>query len=261
MALHRELWKRFKAATRGEKVQALGVNGSVNYRHMDRATAALVDPSPANLAAFVELLHRQEVIGHLSLEGPHGVACEQGAPGMHWSFNEAPVLGVLRLADERHLDELAEACMRHLVNEVGLDTAYRFNGTTVVPCPRVKDEKNEAPIDGYRDKMVALAIGEAVRAGKWLSDDDAMAPRLMAEMIGKHHDRVARFRAAKVPLLYIPIERVDLEGGGYSARLVDSAAARKSLGKDACHRVRIGPGGVAWWVDFEEGEPAGKVAW
>lgn len=262
MAGHRERWIRVKAAAQGARVVPVGDGngGSVNYRIMDLATAYLVDTSPENMRRLLDLCYRLRKVGHLTLTGPNGVATEAGSPGMHWSFNLAPLLAALRAALELHHDELAAALLAIVTDEVGLDLAYRFNGMSVVPCPRVKDEKAEAPIDGYRDRVVALAVGENPKGNKWLGDPDALAVRLMAELVSRHPEWRAKFRAAGVPKLYVPIERVDLEGGGYSARLVDSADARKALGRDACHRVRVTPAGIEWFTDWDDSEPAGKVA-
>jgi hypothetical protein len=263
MAGHRERWIRVKAAAQGAKVVPVGDGngGSVNYRIMDLCTAYLVDPSPENMRRLLDFLRRLRKDGHLTLTGPNGVATEAGSPGMHWSFNIAPLLAALRKALEMHHDELVAALLAVITDEVGLDNGYRFNGMTAVPCPRVKDEKDEGPIDGYRDRVVAIAIGEKPKGNKWLSDPDALAVRLMAELTDRHPEWRTLFRAARVPKLYVPIERVELEGGGYSARLVDSADARKALGRDACHRVRVTPQGIEWWDDWVDGpEPKGRVA-
>jgi hypothetical protein len=250
VALHEQLFPRLIAAIRGDSsVRAIGsVQGSVNYRMMDRATSAIVSPTPANISSFSSLLLEQELTGHLSLSGPNGVAVEQGAPGMHWTYNAASVTGVFL-----RVPALRDICARWMRNEVALNLAFRWEGETVLPAPRVKDEKGQGPRDGYRDVWTALAAGEVSRelkrGEKFYRADQAIACWAMREAwrVGLMGQGVV---GTTVPKLYLPILRRELDGGGFLAWIEDTPNARKAMGKDGCNWVRCAPAEVTWGVDW-----------
>ena len=262
MAFHEVLFPRLAAAIREKPVRPLGnVGGSVNYRLMATGTACIADPKPAHQEAFVDLLDEQEQEGHLTLRGPRGVACEQGAPGMHWVFNCASIVGVLKWAILRGQDRVRKACVRWIANEAGLDRHFRFQGRVYLPCPRVKDEKGQAPTEGYRDVFLALVLGENVRKedAYWLHPQ-ALAVSTLREILHMKPSRgvkpltvaeLRQIRQAPVPKLYLPILKTDLPRGGYLAVIEDTPEARKAMGKDTCNWVRCSPEGISWGVDWK----------
>lgn len=267
MASHTALYRKLRGAVRGEKVQPLRLaGGTLNYKKMDKATIVIVDGTNEAQADFMRLLHEQERIGHLTLEGPNGVACETGAPGMHWTFNAASVMAVLLWAIENKKGLLRDACVRWLANEFGLDRAYRFGQQVAFPCPRVKDddpnkdeEDDMAPLDGYRDVALALALGENPRKPEhyWQSEQ-ALAVDLMRRLQGKLSTEEKLYIArAPVPKLYMPIERQNLPEGGALLKIADTPQARRAMGQDCCNWVAVvrilgsSKFKITWGTDWE----------
>jgi hypothetical protein len=257
MAGHRERFRRLAAAIRGERVEPVKskTKGPINYELMDRATAAIVDPTQQNLDRFELLLRAQEEVGHLSRRAPDYVS-EQGSPGMHWTYNCASVAGVVfsRVEeDDKPWTGCRGAGVRWLANEAGLNREYRYNGEVWLPASRVKDEKEQAGHDGYRDIWTALASGEKVKKPeKYWSDPQALAVRVMRDLLPRlTSDERELIRTAGVPKLLLAINKVELPGGGFLAYFEDNEFNRKILGKDACNWVLIGPGGGECGLDWE----------
>ena len=252
------------AAIRGQKALPLGVSGgSLNYQMMDAGTAVLVAPEDAGARTrWLSLLADQQKWGHLSRRGPNGVQNEAGAPSMHWTFNVAPVLGVLIMAGKRLHEGKAPDWARDLWDtgftflkaEIGLDRAFRWKGRSIIPCPRAKDEKQEGPIDGYRDVVTALALGEKVnKPTHYWTDDQAIAASSMRQLLpllgpAYKHD----LAMAPMPSLMFPIHSKSLDGGGFIAWIEDTPEARTAFGHDALNWVRCTPANVDWGYDWSE---------
>src|SRR6478609_734061 len=120
MATHEQLFPLLVGAIRGDKVKPLGIDGgSVNYRLMDDTTTWIVDPSLKNEDVLLGHLKEMKEVGHMTLAGPKGVACEQGSPGMHWTFNMGSIVGALKYAVQRNRRELIARCQDAILDEVG----------------------------------------------------------------------------------------------------------------------------------------------
>lgn len=254
MASHTALFRRLAAAIKGEKPDPLGIpGGSVNYRMMDRATACIAKGAQT---AFSDLLAEQEQEGHLTLRGPKGVACEQGSPAMHWSYNCASVAGVLNWAISEEQDQMRKDCVLWFAHEAGLDRHYRFkDGRVYMPAPRIKNEKGQGPVDGYRDVFLALALGENVnKPSKYWDQREALAVKTFRDVLPKlTAAERQQIQNAPKPKLYLPIEKTDLPDGGYLLELPDSQDIRKALGKDVCHWVHCpSEGQVTWRYDWKD---------
>jgi hypothetical protein len=243
--------------------------GSVNYRLMYWFTSWIVNPTAENLRNCLACLAEMKSEGHLTLRGPRGVACEAGSPKMHWTFNVGAVVGGLLWAIRRRCQPLIDACIGFLEDEVGLDLDFRYNDVVAMPCPRLvagdddtRDEE-QAPIDGYRDAFVSLAIGEKVKkADHYWSQPNAIAVWAMREVMKLMPELGERFKGAQRPHLYLPIEKTATPDGGYEARIADTPEARAVMGKDCCQAVSNGRAGVTYMVDWQERwlRPGGKAA-
>jgi hypothetical protein len=246
MGGHKDLFFPLARVIRGDRnvpLAPVDQRGSLNYKLMAAARNAIL--SPDLRARFVDLLDEQERVGHLTIEGPDGYACEQAAPGMHWTFNAASVTGVYL-----RVPELREVCGRWIRNEVGLNRAFRLDGKTALPCARLKDERDQPPVDGYRDCWTALALGQETGRGEgYYRSDLAIACWAMAEIC--RLDLLPDLSGAPVPKLLLPILRKDLPEGGYLAWLEDTPLARRALGRDACNWVINRPSGLSWGSDWE----------
>lgn len=261
MAWHDALFPALVTAIRTGKGKSYELQGgTINYRLMEAFTAwivdpRIVDPRTANQRRCLDLLSEMDESGHLAL----GAGTEAGAPGMHWTFSVGAVVGGLKWALIRKDQALIVACRQFLEHEIGLDRHFRFRGRVVLPAPRVKDEKRQAPVDGYRDVFVKIALGEPVKKpASYYAEDQAIAVATLREILSTKADPATReswrnrFAHAPVPKLLLPIRRVELEGGGYEAWIEDTPEARRVLGRDACHRVRNGPEGITYQVDWAD---------
>ena len=254
MAGHEARLRRMVAAIHGEESKPVGdgKGGSVNYRLMDRLTGYITGTRGAR-SASLEILSEMQRVGHLSLDGPNGVATEAGSPAAHWAFNQMAVLGGLKWALRRGDSEIVIATTTFVADEIGLDLEHRYGGRVCLPAPRVKDEKHEAPLDGYRDVAVALVLGERVKKNsRYWEEPLATAVATLRELLGKHKGLRDTLREAQMPKLYLPIIKTQLEDGGFRAEIEDTPEARKAMGRDGCHVVEIGPQGARWKVDWED---------
>lgn len=263
MALHGLLWSNLINSYDGKLVKVLHVRGSVNYRLMDAGARALLDPKDSD--QFLQFLQEMKTEGHLALRGPNGVAYECGAPGMHWSYNIAPALANLIKAIKRGEapgSEIRQECLDFLVNEVGLDSEYEFRGRVVLPCPRVKDEKDQQPMDGTRDEFLAVIRrgGLPKKQKNWDHPQmfvlrllrDLFTLRATAKVQPLTATELLPLRVGKMPRLLLPIEKVQLtREEGYWAFIKDTPEARKIMGKDCCNWVYNGPDGIKFGVDWE----------
>jgi len=258
MATHGILWPNVLANLRGERPKPLwplgeGRHGSVNYWMMNSFTVWRNDPSAKAEKALLDTYAEFRRVGHLSMEAKGGVATEQGIPGAHWYFNLAPALGTFRFATIEKRVDLEDAALAFLLDEVGLNRAFTYNGWVVMPSPRIKDEKHMTPHDGYRDVFTALALGKkAKKSEAYWKDDQSAAVRTMKLIVEEGLWPVSTAQRAKVPKLYLPIMKSDLPGGGYLAQIEDTPEARKAIARDACNWVRMGPR-----ILFKEGEAYG----
>jgi|SRR6185295_2704966 len=267
---HEALFPRLVSAIREERVEPVGIfSGSVNYKLMDAFTAWIAQPTPEHEQRCLGYLAGMQTLGHLTLGGTNGVATEAGSPAAHWTFNVASVLGGLKFALKRDNARMRDACFGFLLAEIGLNRAFRWKGRVILPAPRVKDEKEEGPIDGYRDVVTALALGERVRKPeRYWTEPLAVAAATMKELLslsprqpGAHRPpvltaaQIRLFQSAPLPKLYLPILRRDLADGGYIAWIEDTPEARAAMGRDACHFVRCAPDGETWGYDFAKQIP------
>lgn len=255
MALHEQLFPLLVSAYHGAKVRPLGLSGgSINYKLMDAFTAYIVDPSKVARVRCLSLLSEMETIGHLTLEGPHGIQYECGAPGMHWTFNVGSVLAGLVYAIRRKDALVIQACERFIITEIWLDAQYAYRGIVIMPCSRVKDEKNHKPVDGYRNAFLLQSRGFRLKRGdKFWSSPQSFVPVVMREL-QSHYDMklISRFKAIDEPKLYLPIQRQELPGGGFIAWIDDNDLSRQALGRDGCNWVRAAPDGLTWGYDWSE---------
>lgn len=253
MALHENLFPLLVAAIHGEKVKPLGIEGgSVNYRLMDDGTAWIVDPSPENKERFLGHLRNMRETGHLSIRGhAFGVACEQGSPGMHWTFNVGSVLGVLKWALIREDAQMIIACVGFLDDELGLDEAHLWRNRIILPAPRVKNEKGQRPIDGNRDLFVRMVNGykPRKRAKFWAEPQNIVAATLR-EILRSEPQLFAPPHA--YPKLHLPILKTELPGGGFIAWIEKTPEAEHAMGRDGCNWVRCAPDGVTYGFDWSE---------
>lgn len=262
MAGHEERFRRLRLAIEGQKVEPVssGESGSLNYKSMDLGTAAIAKPSQATLSTFTAFLNDQLQVGHCSRRGPRGVACEPLAPGMHGTYNCAPVAGVLRDACRRGdgpESEHRRACVTWLANEAGLGREFRHRGEVWAPGPRVKDEKGQAPHDGYRDVWTAMLSGEKVqKRGAYWEEPQALAVKTLRELLTLKaagsckpltEDELHLLHTAPMPRLYLPINKAGTDGGGYFAWIEDTEAARTAMGRDACNWVLVPESGTPTW--------------
>lgn len=268
MALHSQLFPRLVGAIRGEVVTPLNIEGgSVNYRLMDDTTAYIVDPSRTNQSKLIAHFENMRRTGHMSLTGPHGVACEQGAPGMHWTYNIGSVLGVVRWAHANDHKELQGWAIQCLFDELDLDTKFMWRGESIFPAPRVKDEaesKNRNPQDDYRDVFIRLATGDKSKVkkpAKYWAHPQAIAVATMRMLLRTRVWGKAQIERAKhaynmpLPRLYLPILKHGLPEGGYVAWIEKTEESVRALGKDACNWVRCSTDGVTIGYDFESEPP------
>jgi hypothetical protein len=273
MAGHEERIRRLILAIDGVFVEPVKSKsaGPINYFAMDTGTRAIASPTLTNLKSFEDFLLRQERDGHLSRKGPKAVACEAGSPGAHWTFNAAPVAGVLLEACKRGDAPghgLRSACVRWLGNEAGLNRKYRFRGEVWFPCPRVKNEKTtrnnpkgQPPWDGYRDVATDLLSGVKVRRpDDYWQHPQAIAVRTIKALLElKAENGVVPLAEAELeiiqtsgePKLYMPIQKQPTQDGGYLAWIEETPEARACMGRDCCNWVLVGPGGATWGVDWE----------
>lgn len=263
---HEVLFPRLVGAIRGESVEPVELSGgTVNYKLMDAATAWIAAPSPKSERRMLDLLHEMRRIGHLSLEGPKGVACEQGAPAAHWTFNVGSVAGVLKWAHARGHVPLFAAALDFMRDEAWLDLAHTYNGRCILPAPRVKDEKGQGPLDGYRDVFVALVLGDRVKkSARYWSQPGAIAVATVREVDWVTGGELFReLRKASMPRLYLPIrrehlqrERIDegtltIDAAGFRSWIERTPEAERAMGRDGCNWVSAGPDGLAWGYDWE----------
>jgi hypothetical protein len=238
MADHTRLWNHFILAVRGSKEakhQNVG-GGSVNYRLIDDTTAWILDPSPENRLTLLGHFANMKRTGHMSLAGPKGVACEQGSPAAHRKFNMAPLLAIFKFARERGDNELALAAEAVILDEVGLTQAFMFKGTSVIPAPRVKDEKGQGPVDVNRDRLSWVLRGadlRKIKTGKsfWKDDEGNLDVILARELVES--------RVWDDELIVMAIHSDD------------TPENRKVMGRDGCHFVHAAPDGIWWRVDWE----------
>lgn len=269
MALHEILWPRLLNAVRGRKIvpnKSLDeVSGPVNYRGMGRGAALLgawasnggnagFDTQQAR-ARFLGFLQEQRRVGHLALEGPMGIANEQGCPDPHWKFEALPVVAVWREALRHRDTSMAAECAYWWASETYLSALFNFNGITLMPGGRVKDEKAQG-LSEPRDVALAVAYGVAPppphRGAKWWNSDDGITASILAEILREHPELRPPLIDAAEPKLALPIKRVALPGGGYIAWIEDTDAARKQLGKDALSWVRNDADGHVLGYDWSE---------
>lgn len=263
MATHESLWPNFIGAVRGSKsARHLNIEGgSVNYRLLDDTTAWILDPSPQNRKTLLGHFANMKRTGHMSLSGPKGVACEQGSPMAHRKFNLAPLLAIFKFARARGDEELKEGAENIILDEVGLTSSYTYKGTSVIPAPRVKDEKGQGPIDRNRDRLSLILQGvdaDSLRVGRnfWKDDDgnlDVILAREVTESGLWDHELIEMARRADLPKLYLPIEDSQFgPQGGFEAWITDTPNNRKTMGRDGCHFVHVGEDGIWWRYDWEE---------
>lgn len=264
MATHEVLFPRLIAAIRGEKVKPVGITGgSVNYKLMDSATSWILNPSDENRRVLLGHFENMRKTGHMSLAGPKGVACEQGAPMAHRKFNMAPILAIFKFAttSDRHIDPaLAEDAEVVILDEIGLTQAFMYKGTSVIPAPRVKDEKGQGPVDANRDRLSWVLRGidpRKLKVGRnyWRDDEGNLDVILARELVEKGTWGAELTWAAEhadLPVnLHLPIIAEHLVEGGFTAYIPDTPENRKTMGKDACHFVHAGEDGVWWRYDWE----------
>jgi hypothetical protein len=266
MADHTRLWNHFILAVRGSKEakhQNVG-GGSVNYRLIDDTTAWILDPSPENRLTLLGHFANMKRTGHMSLAGPKGVACEQGSPAAHRKFNMAPLLAIFKFARERGDNELALAAEAVILDEVGLTQAFMFKGTSVIPAPRVKDEKGQGPVDVNRDRLSWVLRGadlRKIKTGKsfWKDDEgnlDVILARELVESRVWDDELIVMAIHSDLPLLYLDIKMNTTQSGGgshygFEAWIDDTPENRKVMGRDGCHFVHAAPDGIWWRVDWE----------
>lgn len=246
MALHEQLFPRLVGAIRGQRnITPLGITGgSVNYRLMDAATAYITMPTTATRSRAMSLMLELEEVGHFCLRGPSGIACEQGSPGMHWTFNMASVIGIADYAESRNHMDLYWAAMRVIQGEAALCAEYRYGPHVIMPAPRVKDEIDQGPIDGYRDVFTKLAFGEKVKKpNKYWSQDSAIAVSTFRNMDVHFTPGIA------LPKLYVPIHKVTHDDG-FLAWVDDTPEARAVMGHDCCNWVLTANGQYKWGYDW-----------
>lgn len=271
---HRVLWPNLVLAVRGSKsAKHVGIEGgSVNYRLTDDTTAWILDPSEENRRVLLGHFENMRKTGHMSLAGPKGVACEQGAPAAHRKFNMASVLAVFKFATtsdrtgqpatSRHIDpELAEAAESVILDEIGLTQAFMYKGMSVIPAPRVKDEKGQGPIDANRDRLSWVLRGidhKKLKVGRnyWHDDEGNLDVILARELVEKgtwSDEHIFAAEHADLPKLYLPINTRHWTGNveQFEAWIDDTPENRKVMGKDACHFVHAGEDGVWWRYDWE----------
>lgn len=271
MAWHDILWPEYYSAVHGSKtvtrndksypVEIRGpVPGSINYLHMSVATSLLMDPTPERAQDYIDLLEEEERVGHLSQEGPQGRRTEAGSPGMHWSMNTAPVVGVTlralqgwfdKFLSRELIDKIIRLGLRWISNELALDCSFRFKGKVILPCPRVKDEKKQKPYDGYRDVFVKLALGERVKKkAEYWSSPSSLAVSLMRDLMKLDPDIPPYY--VRMPKLLLSINKKVLGDGGYLAWIDDTPEHRVILGKDGVSWIRCSNiDGITFGYDWE----------
>lgn len=262
MATHEYLWPNAILAIQGSKsTRHLSIEGgSVNYRLMDDGTAWILDPSLENEGVLIGHFENMARTGHFSLAGPKGVACEQGIPGAHRKFNVTMILGILKFATARDNQTLIDHCVKVMCGEVGLTLAYQYKGVSIIPAPRIKNEKKQEPLDSNRDRIAAMATGanpSSIRAGKdfWQDEEGNFDCILMRQLVeeGIWSDNMMRqARLALVPKLYLPIQSFSLPSGGFEALIRQTPEAEKAMGKDGCHFVHAGEDGFWWKFDWND---------
>ncbi len=257
MAWHKILFPELVEAIRTGKGATRGiVHGSLNYELISQATTLIAEPTAERRREWCDYLKQMKVDGHQS----RGQGTEQGASGMHWTFSTGAVVGALKWALERRQEDVSDACLGWIEDEVGLCRAFRYRGHVVMPQARVKDEKGQGPIDGYRDAFVALALGEKVKKpAKWWADDQTIAVATWRELLESHPEWRKWLVAAKPPRVAIPV-MILKAGDGYKAYFEDTPQVRKALGGGAMHRVECVDGEITWWTDWRDSKQAGEVA-
>lgn len=247
--LHKVLLERLNRAIAGEKIgpyelpENMGI--SVNFKLMHSFSLWISDPSEENMRLCLNYIVPMKKYGHL--------IGEAGSPGMHWSFNIGAVAGGLLYALKRANSIMQIECGAFLRNEYGLDRNFRWKGHTILPCPRVMDQKGEAPVDGYRDVFVDMIQGRVVNKPKKYWDQyESAAVRTIRDILVIDPDMKLDFSGASVPMLMLPIIKKDLPDGGYEAHIEDTPKAREVMGHDACHRVICSNERVAYGVDWND---------
>lgn len=280
MALHTRLFKDISTiindTTDKTPITPLDISGSLNYRAMSwgswcilaiRDRLPTVDGNDKSLTRvanstyidrFQQFLDEQESIGHCTLSGPKGVACEQGSPGMHHTFTVVSVVGVLQEClrydyPNGPYDKLINSCVRWLGHQARFNDHYRVGTLVAMPCPRVKDEKSQAPIDGYRDIMTSLIIDSTIdkstsklilpsfvtrRSSNFWRQTQSIGVRVLRDILMQHPDLLHDMRAVNDPKLYLPIERRPLaDGSGFIAWIEKTQSNTTIMGKDVCNWV------------------------
>jgi hypothetical protein len=251
MAGHGPRYQALVAAIRGQKVEPAGSgdSGSLNYKFMDAFTAYIVRGGAAK-ERCLELLQQSKLYGHCTLKGPAGYACEQGAPGAHRYFTMAAVRGGLKYALSRGDVDLVHACREFELDEAALCLRFRWGKKTVLPSPRVKDEKQMRPFDGYRDLDTAMLLGEnPKRKDSFWKEDQSVASLLLCELVARAVFTPEEVRRRKLPKLLLPIERRDVEGG-FLAWVDRTPTSEKAMGRDGCNWVLCSTSGISAGFDW-----------
>lgn len=242
------------------------VTGSENYRLMSLATAVLIDPSPARVSAYLsrlDAMHSRD--GHLTTHGPRALGYECGAPGMHWTFSMTAPEAVAQKGLAGELGpksaDLAAASLQFLNDEYRFDAHFVYGGRCTPPAPRVKDQLNQGPLDGYRDAWIEMLQGRPVkRSAHWWAAESAIACRLMRDLIAKYGAVVLApltANALSLPLLPVKYDRSPPGADGFVAWIIDEPPAHELI--DVCHRVSNTKDGVTYWCDWHDDRPAGHV--
>jgi hypothetical protein len=241
LAGHNTLFPRLVRAIRGQWISPptnfeLKPKGSINYKLMALVTEYLRTGSAAARKAIVDFLRRMQQVGHLTV----GKVSEIGAPGMHWTFNVGSVTGALLWALRRDHWDVVEAAVAFLMDEVGFNLRFRHNNWVVAPAPRIKNEKAQSPVDGYRNWFTATAVGEGWHVPEsWLGSDQAIACSALRAVLMLQPELVSSFKVAEFPKTPYNVYKQHLLPNGFEAEIEDTPENRKLLGKDACHWVRV----------------------
>ncbi len=267
MALHEQLWPNLKEAVGGAAKPPMpqldSATGSRNYYRLGKARALLAGwrggPgwSPQLIAQqrqdWLSDLRAEREQGHMSKRGGKGVANEQGCPSPHSKFHYLAVMGVWREAMKRGDSEVAAECEYWVGAELYLAAQMAYDGVTLEPGGRVKDEKGQALAED-RDALLALLLQAKLQrpmGGKWWRNDDGLAPSIFAGILNSQPGLRERLLKAPEPKLALPVHVVDLPGSGYLAWIEDTDEARTQLGHDALSWVSNGPEGQVLGYDWK----------
>jgi hypothetical protein len=249
MAMHEILFPRFLQSLTGKALVGgvYGGGGSRNYKLMGYGADYLSNPRlMSSRERFLDILHNDKTIGHgTDANNVQGIACEQGSPGAHFTFTYAPILAAYNKATAIGDHEMSSLCANVLYAEVALCREFSLKGRVCMPGARFKDDAQpKTPglqsqgLDAYRDMFVAMALGGSVpkKPDRFWNDPQSVCVKLARDTFysPKLWDVVRALREP-LPKLYLPINRRDIDGGGYLAWIDKTDSAVKAMGKDGCN--------------------------